>query len=542
MSKNKKKIKITKEQYEKLIKSGLIKESIDVNGGVNRVDKTFKKEFAGKNITVAEEEHFSINKPNSDIPKLNSSIGNRKVPVHEVGGDKDLKREMIELIKYLYHQTDNFSPFWKENGLTYDDICNGLLSKKLVVSKNGSYELSKKLGSPQAAMEAVEDELKILIKPDGEIKEMDNNNYPVGSDTSDAPWNQTDSDVKNPLVTKNPQLTVIGINRELAILKGPDGSLYVFYFHHLDVKDFSEFASVVRHFVGKDENGDPQYNYDEDFEIDGDVIENYVNYNLSNMSKGEGVDDFENGNADLIKIDGELKQDLLNLYDKDKSVINALSKLSEDVVGDLFNNVRKAYNEPSRKPNPNETPEQKDNRLKQALDNIKSKEEIRRKERGEVEEMTALGGAGVFQASGHNNFPVAPLSGEPIKKKTPVPVVAEMTSGTGSVGPYDANALPGISRDGSFKESKTTKAEKVPQWAGGSFVKQPNCSKMDNNKDAQNSGCNSGASSLSVVKAKGSINAPSIGEEKIYETISKKTGKSIEEIKRIIQSKNNKPL
>jgi len=90
------------------------------------------------------------------------------------------------------------------------------------------------------------------------------------------------------------------------------------------------------------------------------------------------------------------------------------------------------------------------------------------------------------------------------------------------------------------KHNPKTKAEKTPQWAGGSFVKQPECSKLNNNKSAQNGGCNQGASTLKTVKASGSINAPSIGENKIYETIANKTGKTIEEVKRIIDAKKNK--
>lgn len=550
MSKNKKKVKITKEQYEKLVAVGLIKEDVQINGGTKRVDKAFKKEFAGKKITnpsssvnVDESEQFNITKPNTDIPRLPKAVGNRKEPVRE-GGD-NLKNETLGLIKYLYRKTDEFSPFWEENGLTYDDICDVLLSKKIIVSKNGRYELSKKLGSPQAAIQSVEDELKVLVQtqPEGEIAETDNYSYPEGSDTSDAPWNQKEPDMTKATVSKNPQLKVVSINGEIAVLQSPDGSLYVFYYYDKEKSEFAEFASVQRHFTGKDENGYPEYEYDNEFEIDGDVIGNYVNYNLSNLTKGEGYDDFERGNADLVKIDDELKQDLLSVYDKDKNLVNALSTISEDVVDNFKDSIKKAFTVPSRKPDPNETPEQAKERLELAIAKLKEKEMARRKAAGEIDEMTALGGGGgVFQSSGHNNYPVTPLSGGPIKKKESVPVVAEMTSGNGSVGAYDANALPGIARDGSFKESKPTKAEKVPQWAGGGFVKQPECSKLNNNKEAQNGGCNQGGSSLNVVKGKGSINAPSIGEEKIYEIISKKTGKTIEEVKKIIQSKNNKPL
>ena len=87
----------------------------------------------------------------------------------------------------------------------------------------------------------------------------------------------------------------------------------------------------------------------------------------------------------------------------------------------------------------------------------------------------------------------------------------EMTSGSGSMGAYDANALPGINRDGSFKETKATKAQKNTQYAGGSFVEMGDCTKM-NNKPA-GSGCSQGAVD-NVVKLKqtaSNVNAPSLG-------------------------------
>ena len=105
---------------------------------------------------------------------------------------------------------------------------------------------------------------------------------------------------------------------------------------------------------------------------------------------------------------------------------------------------------------------------------------------------------------------------------------------------YDAPGLANVGRNGEFKKGPKTKAQKTPQWAGGEFVEQPSCSKPNNNKEAQNGGCNSGASSLKTKKVSGSINAPSLGENTIYETIAKKTGKTVDEVKAIIESKKGK--
>jgi hypothetical protein len=151
------------------------------------------------------------------------------------------------------------------------------------------------------------------------------------------------------------------------------------------------------------------------------------------------------------------------------------------------------------------------------------------------------GGVSVFGGGGAGarlNTPV-PQFGKPLKR-TFKEGINETTEGEGSIGAYDANALS-IGRNGEFNKGEQPRAFKEPQWAGGTFPQQPECSKPNNNKEAQNGGCNSGASSLKLKKGKGSVNAPTLAKEnKIYETIAKQTGRTLDEVKRIIEFKNNK--
>jgi hypothetical protein len=186
--------------------------------------------------------------------------------------------------------------------------------------------------------------------------------------------------------------------------------------------------------------------------IKDDVVNKYIAKHKHEM--GYGLPDWESGNKRIVQIDPELKNDLMLMYDKDKNIVNALNS-------------------------------------KQNVDEMTS---------------AAGGASGAF---------TGPLSG-PIKRdlNTPdVPVVAETTSASPStVGPYDANALPGISRDGSYKKTPKTQAENKTQWAGGSFVSFDDCTKLNNNKEAQNGGCSQGAVD-NVVKQKktsGNVNAPSL--------------------------------
>jgi len=112
-----KKIKITEKQYKSLIKHGLIKES---------EDKT---------------------KKSSD----------------------PIEHETKELLKFLYK---DISPFWAEHGLSYDDICKGLLEKGLIVKKGYQYKIPRGLGSNEEVLDKIESELRQLAKiPEKEIDE-----------------------------------------------------------------------------------------------------------------------------------------------------------------------------------------------------------------------------------------------------------------------------------------------------------------------------------------------------------------------------------
>ena len=86
------------------------------------------------------------------------------------------------------------------------------------------------------------------------------------------------------------------------------------------------------------------------------------------------------------------------------------------------------------------------------------------------------------------------------------------------------------------REGKDAKTD--TQWPDGQFVEFDDCVKYNNNKVAQNGGCSTGAVD-NVVKTKGSKHSI-ISDSSIYESISKETGRTIEEVKSILDRKNNK--
>jgi hypothetical protein len=463
-------------------------------------------------------------------------------------GEDNLKNETTELIKYLYRKSEELSPFWEKHGLTYNDICKDLLSKNIIIDKNGKYELSKSLGSPQAAKEALETELKTLIGTDDQSEpqevigqtepemETEDSNYPSGTEhDSNAPWKEKDEEPTEPKQPVEHQLDVVAINKEVAILKAPDGGLFVFYYHDIPKEKFAEYASLTRHYVGKDEEGKADYEYDEDFDIDANVISNFVNDNLVSLSKAEGLEAYETGKYDLVKIDEPLKTDLYNIYDKDKSIAKVLGPIEENGIEPwdaLKTNIQAAATkQPSSEP-----ADVRQSKIVAKLTQLRDEEKARREVEQtstDIEEMTGAASAGAFTPA--LDIPV-------IKREMPdTPVVSEVgVAGAGNF-QYDAPALANVGRNGEFKDGPKTKAEKTVQYPKGSFVKAGKCTKLDNNKIAQNGGCNQGAGdAVSYQKGKGSVISPSLSENEIYAKIARETGKSLDEIKKIIESKKKK--
>lgn len=604
-----KKVKITKEQYNRIFASGLLNES-EVNGGLDRVDSNFKKAFSGKkieNLKSVSEDDFKITKPNKSVPKLN------------LEGNNDLTRETQSLIKYLYRKSDELSPFWEENGLTYDDICQQLTSKGIIVSKDGRYELSKKLGDSQTAIKALENELSSML-PNNDTKEDELEESDWFDNHPDHPANQPEPEYVEGHKASKHVLKLEGNNMELAIFKDAKGEKYIFNIDSVDESDVDDYAN--REIVGREPDGDGGVDIEyADWSLyeDPEAINEYVNDNIDKFTKGVGYDAFYDG-IDIVKLDDELREELTRIFDKDKNFISLLGGVNEN-YDDVLNGFKDSFKKDENKPQIEKTDiitKLADLRQKELARREKEKQDLAKRS-GDVEETTSAASSGAF---------TGPFNGDVIKKPIiDVPVVGEaMELGKGythfaifkadnkiadgwdysslydkyeknydnvsvlhyskqdikdnfpenkpsdfkvvtrkslekkGIDPSDTNNWYKIDVNetlttagaGNFqydtpggltmdlgKSNPKSKAEKVPQWAGGSFVKQPECSKPNNNKAAQNGGCNSGASSLKTVSSKGSINAPSLGENEIYEMVSKKTGRSIDEVKSIVKGKKD---
>jgi hypothetical protein len=123
---------------------------------------------------------------------------------------------------------------------------------------------------------------------------------------------------ENSLAPNPSNLSVIKDDeREAMLLKDSStNKIWFFYYDNIDKKDFSEFGEVERTYIGKDEDGDPEFEYDyENYEpTESDKLE-YVKSNIKNFTIGKGVDSYESGD-DLTEVDQMLSHILLDTFRK----------------------------------------------------------------------------------------------------------------------------------------------------------------------------------------------------------------------------------
>ena len=500
-----KKLIITKEQYNGLVRAGLIKESAPmVRGGINRTQKEFNKGFAGKDIkAVSEDSQFNIKAPNSDLPKgpQKPKKATKHITENEKNGNNKISKEISDLLKHLYGKEDKFnSDYWVgEKGKSCQEIEEVLSDKGLIVKKGRNYVVPTSLGTKEEAKAAIEECIREFV---GEPMEEIEEDYPLGAEHDpNAPYNQKDPEP----IYNHTDYDVFVFNDGIAVLnQGTEFFLLDFYDNDVDY---------------------------EGYEMSEDDINLFLNNNERELP------------SILIPLDIDLLNELGEMYNLNAHFMKKLEQI-KTILGGMSEGVdwSKAYPREKARPKMNDvSPKKRTGPENQAIiDKVKA---LRQRELSTRQDMKTqhptdqpedLDETGCASAMGAGS-PVVPM-GTPIKRD--IKTVYESTVASTGNFQYDTPGLVGVGRNGEFKKTKAkTKAETTPQWAGGAFVEQPECSKPNNNKEAQNGGCNSGASSLKMKKASGSVNAPSLAENKIFEEIAKRTGKTIEEVKQIISNK-----
>lgn len=486
--------------YDKFKAMHKLREDSDVKGGDSRIDKSFKKEMPVSNDVVdlkpvdedSEGSPMNIKRKNANIPSSIQDFGN-PISISEEGSN--LQSEMKGLIGRLYGKSNELSAFWEQNGLSYEKICLELLKKGLIKADGDNYIITKSIGDKDQTMKAIEDTLTPLMqKSEGidasvDLQEDFNTSHPSSPDF-EPEFRKRGTLSKQPMTYK-----VLYINREMALLS-KDGNLY--FFNYRD----SEFEDIIENqYVGT-------WAYDEESGKDDLTIEdmqNFINDYAADMTVGVGEEGFNQG-VDLVELDDYFKQWVESTYSLDSEIKNILNQTNE--ADNFVSGVKKAFTEPS-KGGGNKSREEL--RAIELARREKEKEDLKTQydsgeEVDELDEMTSAGSVG----GGYT----APLFGT-IKRK-----LEEMTQGSDSTGEYTAPAFKMKKNHTDFAETNP-KAFQKTQWADGSFVEFDDCTKLNNNKKAQNSGCSTGAIDGVVKqrKSKGNINAPSLNEGLMREAL-----------------------
>jgi len=169
-----------------------------------------------------------------------------------------------------------------------------------------------------------------------EVCAIQEDNLPAGAkyDTR-APYNQVDNTKvgeKASVIKYN----VAWYDSGIALLNDAAGNLYAFNTDSVEMNEYEPYADREETFEGFDEDGDPMLEYGE-WEMNGDVVENYVNDNLDSIAIGKGLDAYESEEYSMTMIDDELRQDLMGMapYIKSeserKSFIDTLGGISEGI-------------------------------------------------------------------------------------------------------------------------------------------------------------------------------------------------------------------
>lgn len=475
-----KKLKITKEQYNILIKAGLIKES-SIKGGIDRVQKTFNKEFAGKDIkSVSEDSNFNIKQPNTDLPRAQQKPLGQKHNIDENKTTSKITKEIKDLLKHLYGYTPEFnSDYWVgEKGKSSEEICEYLTSKGHIVKKGRNYIVPKSIGTKEEAKAAIEETMREFVGEPMEEIEEELDTYDTHS--PDNPSNQEDPEP----IENNTDYDVFVYNDGIAILnQGTEFFLLDFFDNGVDYEGREMTEDDINFFLNKKERELPKILIPLNIELVDELGEIYT-LNPFFMKKLEQVKTIMSGLSEGL-------EDFSNEYpERTPEDMESLQKKIQ---------ARRAKELASREPMGSKHPHGEWNDPKQTeLD---------------LDEMTSAAG-------GSSGAFTAPMGTTPIKRK--IETVYESTIASTGNFQYDTPGLANIGRNGEFKEpKKKTKAQAKTQWAGGAFVELDDCTKLNNNKVAQKGGCSTGAVDgvVKLKKTSGNVNAPSLNEGLMREAL-----------------------
>lgn len=501
-------------------------------------------------------------------------------------------QQVVDFIKQLYSDPtqEGLSTFWVKMGLTNGEVLTALTGTGLIIGTmvggHMVYGMAKK-GKPAEIIKKIAKVIYKLIKNKQAEKRVpikyQGANQP--KNPMDPRYSKVEEDTFPAKSVKNREFRCLWNDNEMAIVLDSNNVKYIFSFHDKDKGDFRDYADVQGDYEGRDEDGDPIVYYDDDsWELDTQVVEDYLNDNFKNMSVGKGLEGYEEG-KDLSLLDGELTQVVLDLNRGDATVgkllttSESVSEISSKTLvkplkeGGLFRNYTemdemdfKEYKEAFKKQNPEHLVKKaKDGSFyvgfhgndvvwKYIIEDGKLYSDMNDSEIINLIHPAHKPNLGETTTAAY----VAPL-GTPIKRKlateNEVPKITMFSDEEGIESKHtdeDTTTASSASyvtpkvwakdkknmRFGSkavFPNGKIvqTESESATAYPQGEFVDIDDCTKLNNNKEAQNGGCSVGAVD-GVVKTKGS-NKSIVSKDALYYEIAKITGKSEKDVQSIVE-------
>lgn len=404
----------------------------------------------------------------------------------------------------------------------------------------------------------------------------------------DHPANQVDNTERGIRPESSPY-NLVWFSDDVAIFT-KDGQYFAFNVTSTDNDEYAEYADREAMDMGQDEDGFANVEYG-DWSLNGDIVNAYVNNNIDHLSFGKGLGDYENG-IDMSLITQDLATDLISfanyiggeegaklnkiLTSINLEEVTAAAGSSGAFVGKMGGspapihkgNVSSEMNMITDGEMEDQTTKEDilntlkqltvdgnidvaewfsfEGELKRVVDLIqslnneewnpvimfivKSLQVAESIMAGNHDEMTKFKQYLRSLAQFINHFDSLPL-GE----------ATTVTSAGGDSGTFAFDVPMGdggefwtagnkMAKKGIKEDAKTD-----TQYPKGEFVEFDDCVKLNNNKVAQNGGCSVGAVD-NVVKTKTSKNSV-ISDNALYLEISMATGRTIDEVKGLIENK-----
>lgn len=443
-----------------------------------------------------------------------SRIFENKLINESVLNEKDtfgLDKVVNDLIKYIYN---DLPKFLKDKGLTDDEVIKKLKEDEIIIEKNGKFSISKSFKTKDNAKKALETAIKEMTNMSDEDEQLSEIDLSQWGYEQGSPVNVPDS-TEPPMEepkkgNKIGDFKLLAYHHDIAILSDDENNKFFFVFgsYTANPNEIVEKAEQVAKLKGI----------------------------------GYGIEDFKAEKYDLVELDDDSIDELKRIYSLNTEILNAL----ENNLNEAGINWSSSYQDDLSMPNTDKKRQDKENQdILNSLKDIKLKaaEIAKRKEierqgilkkhlvnpEKELEEITATGGA---LGSGS---PVGTQFLEPVRKE-----IHTVYETAGGVPTYDAPAFD-MKKNHTDFTNKPTNAQKKTLYPKGTMVTFDDCTKLNNNKEAQKGGCSTGAVDgvVKYTETKDTIISPSVKESKIFEEIAKKTGRTIEEVQLIIKKRNS---